>query len=298
MPPHPPEGSDSRVIEKLLAARIAEYGPESSTHQERVLHEILQQIVLASLAKRGLFSRAVFHGGTALRLLHGTDRFSEDLDFLLDAPDPDFGWEPLIGGVREDCRDQGIDLEIQDRSRVDETVKRAFLKTDSIGKLLLIELPHSRNPRQKIRIKLEIDSNPPRGSTSEVRYLDFPVTVPIATQTLPASFALKMHALLCRQYTKGRDWWDFVWYVRRQVVPSHALLESALDQQGSYAGTRPSVTGAWILQALRDRVAAIDWQMAREDVSRFIPASGRASLESWDVGFFQYQIARMAEYAS
>jgi predicted nucleotidyltransferase component of viral defense system len=257
-----------------------------------------QQIVLASLAKHGLFSRAAFHGGTALRLLHGTDRFSEDLDFLLDAPDPSFRWEPLARRVGDDCRDQGIELEIQDRSRDEDAVKKAFLKTDSIGKLLLIRLPHSRNPRQKIRIKLEIDSNPPAGSTSEIRYLDFPVTVPIATQTLPAGFALKIHALLCREYAKGRDWWDFVWYVRRRVVPSYGLLASALDQQGPWAKTGPAVTGAWCLGALRDRVDSVDWALARQDVSRFIPASGQASIESWSAGFFRYQIERMAEYVN
>lgn len=286
------------MIEKRFEARIAEYGPESSIHQELILHEILQGIILASLAKGGFFSRAVFHGGTALRLLHGTERFSEDLDFLLVAPDRGFRWEPLALRIRDDCRDQGIALEIQDRSLEDDAVKKAFLKTDSIGKLLVIDLPYARNPRQKIRIKLEIDSNPPAGSESEIRYLDFPVTVPIATQTLSSGFALKTHAILCRKYTKGRDWWDLVWYVRRRVVPNYDLLASALDQQGPWADSRPKVTGPWFLEALRDRVASIDWSLARQDVARFIPASGQASLASWSAGFFRYQIDRMAEYIS
>lgn len=286
------------MIEKRLEARIAEYGPANSIHQELILHEILQGIVLASLAKAGFFSRAVFHGGTALRLLFGTERFSEDLDFLLDSPDRGFRWEPLALRIRDDCRDQGIELEIQDRSREDEAVKKVFLKTDSIGKLLIIALPHSRNPRQKIRIKLEIDSNPPSGSTSEIRYLDFPVTVPIATQTLTAGFALKSHALLCREYTKGRDWWDLVWYIRKRISPSYDLLANALDQQGHWANSRPKVTGPWFLEALRARVAEIDWPLARQDVARFIPASGQASIASWNAEFFRYQIDRLAEYIS
>jgi predicted nucleotidyltransferase component of viral defense system len=284
------------VIEKRLEARIAEYGPQDSLHQELVLHEILQEIILASLAKAGFFSRAVFGGGTALRILHGTERFSEDLDFLLDVPDPGFRWEPLALRIRDDCRDQGIELEVQDRSRDVGAVKKAFLKTDSIGKLLVIALPHSRNPRQKIGIKLEIDTNPPSGSTSEIRYLDFPVTVPIAAQTLGSGFALKIHALLCRDYAKGRDWWDFVWYIRRRVVPDFALLASALDQIGPWAGSRPEVTGPWLLGVLRDRVAAIDWSLARQDVARFIPASGQASLAAWSAEFFRFQIDRLAEY--
>lgn len=284
------------MIEKRFEARIAEYDPKTPIDQELVLHEIMQQIVLASLASAGLFSRALFHGGTCLRLLYGTERFSEDLDFLLLETDPTFQWGPLLNQVHDDCRDQGIELEVQDRSRLDGAVKKAFLKTDSIGKLLVVELPHTRDRRRQIQIKLEIDTNPPVGSASEIRYLDFPVTVPVATQTLESNLALKMHALLCRTYTKGRDWWDFVWYLRRRITPTYDLLANALEQFGPWAGTRPCVDRAWCIEELRKRIDAIDWSIARNDIARFVPTSGQASLESWSTKFFRYQLERMADY--
>ena len=123
-----------------------------------------------------------------------------------------------------------------------------------------------------------------------------PLTVPIATQTLSAGFALKMHALLCRHYTKGRDLWDFVWYIRRRVIPNWDLLANALDQHGPWAGSRPEVTGPWLVAALRERFAEIDWRLARQDVARFIPASGQASLASWSAEFFGQQLDRLEEY--
>ena len=284
------------MIERRFEARIAEYGPRNAFEQELVIHELLQQLVLVSLAKSGLFSRALFHGGTCLRLLYGTDRFSEDLDFLLNEPETSFDWKSIAAQVREDCLAQGIGFEAQDRSRAGSAVKTAFLKTDSIGKLLLLDLPYSRPARGKIRIKLEIDTNPPAGSLGEIRYLDFPVTSPIATQTLESSFALKSHALLCRSYTKGRDWWDLAWYIRRRLEPSFELLANALAQQGPWANLSPPVGAQWFLEAMRQRVDAIDWPLARADIARFLPLRDQPSLDAWGVDFFRQQLARMEEY--
>ena len=111
-------------------------------------------------------------------------------------------------------------------------VRKAFVKTDSIGSVVTLGLPFERVSSKKIRIRLEIDINPPQGSSFETSYLSFPTTAPLTTQTLPSGFGTKTHALLCRRYVKGRDWYDFLWYVARRTVPDLALLGNALLQQG------------------------------------------------------------------
>jgi predicted nucleotidyltransferase component of viral defense system len=284
------------MIQDVLSERIRELHPTNALEQENALQEAMQCYVLAALARSRFFSRAEFQGGTCLRILYGMNRFSEDLDFLLRKPDPEFEWQRYLNRVRDDCADEGIPFELQDRSETDRAVKKAFLKTDSVGKVLLLDLPFSRRESRKIRIKLEIDTNPPAGSTREIRYLTFPVTAAITTQTLESGFATKSHALLCRSYTKGRDWYDFVWYVGKRVVPSYGLLANALAQVGPWAGERVEVTRAWYLAALAARIREVDWAQARADVMRFVPAREQEGLRAWGEDFFAQCLARLAEY--
>lgn len=284
------------MIERVLSQRIREYAPANEIEQENVLQELLQHYVLAGLAGARFFSRAVFHGGTCLKIVHNTNRFSEDLEFFLKHPDPSFTWEPHAREVCRYCAMEGIDLDIVDKSRLDSAVKKTFLKTDSIGKMLHLELPHGRHSTRKIRIKLEIDTNPPQGSALVTGYLTFPVIAAITTQALESGFATKAHALLCREYVKGRDWYDFVWYVSRRVVPDLVVLRNALPQQGAWAGADVDVTAEWLLEQLRHRITVLDWGRAVEDVSRFLPLREQTGLQHWGVQFFLYQLDRMADY--
>lgn len=283
-------------MREVLQTRISDYAPANALEQENVLQELMQQVVLAGLAKAGLFSSAIFHGGTCLKIFYGTQRFSEDLDFLLKEPDSTFDWPKYLDRVRTECAQQGIHFEAQDRSKAEAAVKQAFLKTDSIGKILLLELPFGRRRTRKIRIKLEIDTNPPLRSAFETRFLTFPRPTAITTQTLESGFGLKAHALLCRSYVKGRDWYDLVWYIARRISPDLPLLENALRQQGPWAGTEIEVTPHWVLGALRRRVAEIDWESARRDVQRFLPVREQEGLAVWGDEFFLFQVERMAEY--
>jgi predicted nucleotidyltransferase component of viral defense system len=188
-----------------------------------VLQELMQHYVLASLSRAGMFSEAIFHG---------VSRFSEDLDFLLKRPDPGFRWNKYLEAVDRDCAQEGIEFGLLDKSAADNAVQKAFLKTDSIGKVLLLALPFERPNPRKIRIKLEIDTNPPAGSAFQTSYITFPGVAAVTTQTLPSGFGTKAHALLCRRYVKGRDWYDFVWYTSRKIKPDLELLQNALFQQG------------------------------------------------------------------
>ena len=198
------------MLGDVLQARIREYAPANAIEQENMLAELMQHYVLASLSRSGLFSAAMFHGGTCLRIFHSMNRFSEDLDFLLKQPDRRFAWEPHLKRIAADCESEGLRFEIQDKNQAVGAVRKAFVKTDSIGSVVTLDLPFERVSSKKIRIKLEIDVNPPHGSSFETSYLSFPTTAPITTQTLSSGFGTKAHALLCRRYVKGRDWYAAV----------------------------------------------------------------------------------------
>ncbi|MFH1038935.1 MAG: nucleotidyl transferase AbiEii/AbiGii toxin family protein [PVC group bacterium] len=283
------------MIGDILSERIRDYSPANALEQENVLAELLQHFVIASLSRARFYSQAGFHGGTCLRILYGMNRFSEDLDFLLKEPNPDFKWRPYLDRILSDCRDEGIHFEVRDRSSEETAVKKAFIKTDSIGQILTLKLPFSRHATRKVRIKLEIDTNPPAGSLFETRYIDFPLTAAITTQTLKSGFATKSHALLCREYTKGRDWYDFLWYVSRKVVPDLALLGNALDQQGHWVGQGVRVTPEWYQATMKNRIETIDWDKARTDVMRFVVAREQESLALWGPDLFLHQLNRLAE---
>ena len=276
------------MLGRVLSAKLREYAPANAVEQDNVLQEVMQHYVLASLARAGLFTDAIFHGGTCLRIVNQLSRFSEDLDFLLKRPDPAFRWQGYLEAVRKDCVQEGITFEVQDKADATSAVRKAFLKTDPIGKPLTLELPFERYHARKLRIKLEIDTNPPVGSAFTTSYITFPVTTALTTQTLESSFALKLHALLCRSYVKGRDWYDFVWYVTRKIRPDLALLEHALDQQGPWAGRRMNITWAWMIETLRVVIGQIDWSTARQDVQRFLPLREQESLSLWGSEFFLY----------
>jgi predicted nucleotidyltransferase component of viral defense system len=281
--------------DRVLSARIREYAPANPVEQENVLQELMQHYVLASLSRAGLFTEAMFHGGTCLRIVYAMNRFSEDLDFLLKQPDPNFRWHGYLESVRKDCEQEGIHFEVQDKSQAGTAVQKAFLKTDSIGKILTLDLPFERYEARKIRIKLEIDTNPPAGSTFTTSYITFPVTAPMTTQSLESGFALKLHALLCRSYVKGRDWHDFVWYVARKTKPDLNLLRHAIRQQGPWAGRRIAVTMRWIQKNMKAAIRRIDWAAARADVQRFLPLREQEGLRTWSADFFLHQLARMDE---
>jgi len=283
------------MLHRALSARLREYAPANALEQENALQELLQHYVLASLSRAGLFRHAIFHGGTCLRIVHAMSRFSEDLDFLLKRPDPDFRWRDYLEAVRQDCAREGIPFEVQDNSRTGTAVQKAFLKADSVDGGLELELPFERRRPRKIRIKLEIDVNPPAGSTITTSYITFPVTVPLTTQSLESGFALKLAALLCRPYVKGRDWYDFVWYIARKTRPDLDLLGNAVRQHGPWAGQAVVADAAWVRGRLDEAIRRIDWAAAADDVQRFLPLREQAGLRSWSAEFFLYHLARMEQ---
>lgn len=277
----------------LIQERLAAYGCTSTLEEDRAVREITQEVVLAALARTDFFRHAAFQGGTCLRILHGLARFSEDLDFALQTADRGFRLEPYLPVIRREMAAYGYDIEFVDRSRVDQAVRTAFLKDDSLGDLLQLQYRPSTGPVRMIRIKIEIDTNPPAGGTFETRYLDFPFPQATVAHDPPSLFAGKLHALLCRRYLKGRDWFDFIWYTARRTPVNYRLLSAALAQTGPWAGASVDVDRGWCLRALDEKIESIDWSRARNDVRAFLRAADLPTLELWGREFFLAQAEKL-----
>ena len=272
-----------------IQRRLSDYHCKSAREEDQALREILQDLILAALGRTGFFCKAAFHGGTHLRIFHGLKRFSEDLDFALKEGDADFAFSPYLDKVKAELASFGVKVEVVDKSKADSTVKKAFLKDDSIIRILNLKFMNNVGSRQtprKLRIKLEVDSLPPAGATYESLSLSFPFPSSVTAFDLPSAFSGKMHALLCREYVKGRDWYDFIWYCGARIKLNHALLSSAIDQNGPWVGQRLKTSDEWVRDELKKTIARLDWQKAREDVEPFIHETELETLRYFTAEYF------------
>lgn len=278
---------------QIIQEKLAAYQCVSLQEETHALKEITQELVLASLARSGFFKAAAFQGGTCLRILYGLDRFSEDLDFILQNPDAEFSFAPYLKPLQDEFQAYGYHLNVDDRSSLDGAVKKVFLKDESIGKVLSLEFKRPRQNPLPIKVKLEVDTRPPEGSAFEQRILDFPFPFAIIVQDRPSLFAGKCHALLCRDYVKGRDWYDFVWYVGRKTTINFNFLSQAIFQTGPWKGQSLSMDKAWFLSAMETNVKGIDWNAAKADVQRFLRPAQLPVLDLWSTEFFLDRLAKL-----
>lgn len=280
---------------KVIQQRLASFDCRTHVEEQQAIREISQEVVLAALGRSDFFKHALFQGGTCLRIFHGLNRFSEDLDFILREPNADFQLRPYLRHISDELAAYGYDIEITDRSEADAADKKAFLKDASLGKVLSLRHADQTGAAAKIRIKLEVDTNPPSGSGQELQYLDFPFVSGVAVQDKPSLFAGKLHALLCREYVKGRDWYDFIWYTSQRVGVNFEFLASAINQLGPWAGQQIMVDKNWMLSHLERTIASIDWRQAADDVRRFVPAQEQASLDPWSQDLFFRQLRKLQQ---
>jgi Nucleotidyl transferase AbiEii toxin, Type IV TA system len=282
------------VIE-MIKAKLLQYRFSNAVEEENAIKEIMQEIALYALWRADFFDVALFQGGTSLRILYNLPRFSEDLDFMLRVPDPAFDWAFYLKTLRQIFAQFGLKLDVQPKERMDSAIREAILKDDSIASQL--DLTFANTGRRKIiKIKLEVDTNPPLHSGEALSFLDFPSDYLVRHQDLPSNFALKIHALLCRGYLKGRDWYDFSWYVSNGISPNLVHLQAALFQSGPWAGKDElKVDMKWLTDALRAAILAIDWKKAAEDVRRFLKPVELKSVELWGAPFFLAKVEKMSK---
>ncbi len=265
---------------KIIEDKLKQYKPRTKQEEENALREIAQAIALCGLARTDFFKHASFIGGSCLRMAYGLTRFSEDLDFWTLQPHPDFAWESYLRVVQEEFKAYAFDMIIEDRTKADAKRKRAFLKNDSIGKVLILTHARSFEPNKKLSIKFEIDTHPPSGSHFESKNMDFPYSFPITALDRSSLFASKVAALFDLKKEKGRHWYDFTWYIFQQWPINLPLLASCLKKSPQ------EVTLSWLQQELAKVVESRDWKALRDDVRRFISFEDQAALDLWNETLF------------
>lgn len=281
---------------KMIQERLDGYKCQSMQEEEFALKEITQELVLHSLYTSGFFKKAAFQGGTCLRILYGLNRFSEDLDFALIEPDRRFDLAPYLSAMNQELRAFGYDIKVESRASADSAVKNAFLKDDSLGRILSVGYPRQDGPARMLKIKLEVDTNPPAGANIEAKFHDFPIHFSVTGHDLSSLFAGKTHALLVRPYIKGRDWFDFLWYVSRKIVPNFAFLSNALEQLGPWKGKQVKVEMDWYQKEMSRKIKSIDWEKAKADVQRFLKPTDAKALEIWNESFFLENLKRISNF--
>ena len=281
----------------IIKAQLATYKASNPIEEENATKEIIQEIALYGLWRAKFFEVAVFQGGTSLRILHQLPRFSEDLDFMLLTPDPGFDWAPYLKVLTTTFEEYGLNPETVTKEQMDKRIRNAVIKDNSVANQLDLSFGQ-RDKRKKLKIKLEIDVEPPAQSVDAFTFLDFPVDYEVRHQDLASNFALKIHALLCRDYVKGRDWYDFAWYAAQGVYPNLPHLEAALRQFGLWSKNEGlSVDRYWLEEKLNSRLHEIDWDAAKQDVRRFLPPMEAESLNLWSNRFFEAKLIKVLKNA-
>jgi len=271
---------------KIIQERLDSYEAKSFQEEEMALREITQEVALHALYNTDFYKLAAFQGGTCLRILYSLNRFSEDLDFALIKPDMDFNFKNYQDLLKQELEAFGFNIEFIEKKDTDSTIKSIFMKEDSIGKILNLQFQKSDGRPKSIKIKLEIDTNPPIGAVVENKYHDFPLNFSVTTYKLSSLFAGKIHALLTRTYTKGRDWYDFIWYTDRRTKINFPFLKNTLIQAGPWSNLDIQVDKVWLHSQLRNKISETHWDEAVQDVQRFLKPYELKSLELWSKDFF------------
>lgn len=283
-------------MQAAVIRMLDQYHPQSADQAVGALREILQQIALLGLWRAKFFEHAAFYGGTALRILHGLDRFSEDLDFTLVRANVDFDLGRYIQILETEIQAFGFDMHVVMKQKaVPAPIQSAFLKGNTRNQMLVVEIPAglvAHVPRdQSLKIKLEVDTDPPGGIVTDTRYLLQPIPFAVRVCDTPCLFAGKMHAVLCRQWkgrVKGRDWYDFVWFVANHPRLDLRHLEARMRQTGHWQEPDPLSPRA-AQDLLGAAIMRLDVDQARREVRPFL--NNPESTDVWSCDFF-HDIAR------
>ncbi|WP_233120927.1 nucleotidyl transferase AbiEii/AbiGii toxin family protein [Chlorobium sp. KB01] len=272
----------------VLNQMLEKYDTTTVEGKVNGLREVMQEVALAGLYRGGFFEKAAFYGGTCLRIFYGLPRFSENLDFSLLAPDVNFSLEPYFKAVRDEFSALGLDVEISAKKKTVRTgIESAFLKSDTP------QFSRAVHAEKRVKIKFEVDTLPPPGFATEEKLLLQPFSFYVKCFSMPDLFAGKMHALLYRNWksrVKGRDWYDFEWYVRRGMPLnlSHFIIRAR--QSGHLRDE--NLSEAEFRTLLENRIDALNVAAAVNDVSRFVKDAG--ALNIWSQNYFKELVHRMS----
>jgi len=254
-----------------LKQMLARYNNRSFVEHEQSLREIVQEIALVGLWRGKFFEHAAFYGGTALRIFYGLDRFSEDLDFTLLTPHPEWSWKPFGDALVRELASYGFEISFVEKEKSRQSaIKSAFLKTRTVQEMLRVgirdDVLRGIHPETLIQIRVEIDSDPKMQYTYEHRILSQPVGVSINCVNESNLFVCKMHAAFFRAWkgrVKGRDWYDVAWFIRRKVPLDLTIFSKLI-------GSEVVLDRTSFLEIAEERINRLDIDLAIGDVIHFV----------------------------
>ncbi|MFK7795877.1 MAG: nucleotidyl transferase AbiEii/AbiGii toxin family protein [Aureispira sp.] len=280
----------------MIKEWLEEYSPKNESEILSALREIMQEITLAALSRTDFFEKAAFYGGTALRIFYGLERYSEDLDFSLLKPDSKFSITPYFHSILDEFQSLGLTVSIREKKKTKQTaIDSAFLKAETIWQEIVLEdiiQEIGVRSNKTLKIKIEVDRQPPLNFETEEKLLIRPFSFYVKSFTKPSLFAGKMHALLFRKWlrrVKGRDWYDLEWYIKKGIpLDVHHFLTRAKDTND---WQEDSLSKEQIIQLLNAKIDAVSFEHIKEDVVRFIPND--EVLAIWSPQYFKDLIGKL-----
>lgn len=273
-------------MNNIFEQMLSQYPITTDKDRQNAIYEVMQQITLAGLYRGGFFNKAAFYGGTCLRIFHKLERFSEDMDFSLLTTDSSFKLENYFPSIIEEFKTLGREIVITKKDKQHfNKVESAFLKDDTEVYDVAFRTEKS------LKIKIEVDTQPPLKFQTEQKLLLRPFSFMTRCFTLPDLYAGKMHALVFRTWknrVKGRDWYDFEWYVKNGVSLDFAHLQERIREFNNIEMNKEEFS-----QLLKERLASTDIKMVKQDVEPFI--KNTESLEIWSNDYF-LQLADMIKF--
>lgn len=267
---------------------VEQYHPLTDDAHDSAQREVMQKIALAGLNRGGFFEHAAFYGGTCLRIFHGLNRFSEDMDFSLTEKNDQIHIENYFQPIVDEFRSIGMPVEIVKKDKKSfGRVESAFLKEDTETYDIKFQT------RKMLKVKIELDTNPPLRFSTEQRLLMQPYSFTVRIFTLPDLFAGKMHALVYRAWQrriKGRDWYDFEWYVRNRVPLDFNHLQARIKE---FSGEE--IIREQFMEQLRHKLATSDIENVKQDVMPYIDKQHQTELNIWSNDYF-LQLADMIKF--
>ena len=276
-------------MDNILNQMLDAYENITVSDKKNSIKEVMQEIVLCGLSRAGFFKYVAFYGGTALRIFYGLDRFSEDLDFSLKVADPNFDLNNFLPLLEKEVKSYGVNFNIEEKIKSsDSNIKSAFLKGNTKEHLLIFynEQISSISHNEIIKVKLEVDVNPPEFATFENKFRLLPIPYQVTLYDMPSLFAGKLHAVICRGWKsriKGRDLYDYIFYLSNNTSFNLKHLESRLKQT-EFISVEKEITLDDVRKFLCDRFRTIDFEQAKQDVLPFI--KNISALDIWSEDFF------------
>jgi predicted nucleotidyltransferase component of viral defense system len=279
------------IMHAAIKTMLEKYNCHSEQDYTNALKEIFQEIALLGLWRAKFYEKAAFYGGTELRILYGLDRFSEDFDFTLLKTNKNFDLTPYNQAVADELGSFGFQVSVEVKNKnIESNIESAFIKASTQKQLIIIEAAPEITSRihrmNTIKIKMGVDINPPDSCDTEVKNILLPIPFSVKTLTQPDLFAGKLHAILCRPWqkrVKGRDWYDLVWYVARNIPANLNHLRDRLIQSGAW-DKKKKFTANDLLTLLEDKISQTDFANAKSDILPFI--SDKAAVNIWSQSFF------------